>query len=109
MLEQNLMSCTFVILSKHSKGNTMTMLKMDMLEQVQCKHSLYEARIDQIWPFEVLCIGQPVDTALLDLQGQLVYNEEGTTTPPIVCVKPQLIQSNVMNNTHLHRRQHEQI
>ena len=50
------------------------------------KHSLYEARIDQIWPFEVLCISQPVDAALLDLQGQLVYNEERTTTPPVVCV-----------------------
>ena len=66
------------------------------------KHSLYEARIHQIWPFEVLCISQPVDAALLDLQGQLVYNEERTTTPPVVCVQPQLIQSNVVNHTHLH-------
>lgn len=73
------------------------------------KHSLYEACIDKVWPFEVLCICQPVDAALLDLQGQLVYNEEGTTAPAVVCVQPQLIQSNVMDHTHLHTKQQCQL
>ena len=70
-----------------------------------CKPSLYEACVDQIWPFEVLRICEPVYAALLYLQGQLVYNEEGTTAPPVVCVQPQLIQSNVVNHTHLHTKQ----
>ncbi len=69
--------------------------------QAKTEGSLYVATVYQIRPFEFVVISQTVDVPLANLEGQVIHNEERATASPIVCVQPQLIQSNVVDHPDL--------
>ncbi len=78
-----------------------TCLQAAHTAEVYDRALLYVATVDQICPLEGIIIGQAIDVPFADLQRLIIHNEQGSTASAIVCVQPQLIQSNVMDHTHL--------
>lgn len=65
--------------------------------------ALEESILDKILPLVAgdLPLLQLLDVVLLDGEGLVLHDEQRPAASPVVCVQPQLLQSDVVHHSHL--------